>query len=298
MKKKPTPFEIERPFGDHVQCIRIGKRFFHAEKETVHERMELLCKKRFRQRERDYHGGDIIHFDYSGHFKLRDKPLLVSARLHTGRAPYGSRMHVKARYDGNCIGDYGMLRSTIGAGSNGNWPGIKNNEWELLISLDASADANGYMHFSVEYFENLFPEKTAAKEAKTEPVRIKANKIPAGLHEYKLEPEALQPHRQTAWEKEIEATRDMPAVRLSCARYPGFARFMVVSRNIFFDKKVKAFLGKSVEGCSDLHVIEFACEGETQYFFPWHNVVVVAPMDDSQFVQQDWSLDGEYLNSR
>jgi hypothetical protein len=53
-----------------------------------------------------------------------------------------------------------------------------------------------------------------------------------------------------------------------------------------------------VEGCSDLHVIEFACEGETQYFFPWHNVVVVAPMDDSQFVQQDWSLDGEYLSSR
>jgi hypothetical protein len=99
--------------------------------------------------------GEVVHFRYNNRFKVRNKTLFVSASFYTTFGPVGDRVYVKASYDGVSIGDYGMLKSTIGFGTRGQWPEINNKDWQLKIKLDLQEDDRGYMCFYVEYFERI-----------------------------------------------------------------------------------------------------------------------------------------------
>lgn len=136
--------------------ISIGKRVFIVGSNNFFERKELLCSKKFKKNreQRD----EIVHLSYYNNFLLRNKRLSIAARYYYTRAPYGDRIKVKASYDGVCIGDYGLLKATIGVGTFGKWPVIKNNDWQLIITLDLEVNEKGYMHFYVEYFERISPE--------------------------------------------------------------------------------------------------------------------------------------------
>ena len=136
--------------------ISIGNQVFIVSDNNFFERKELLCSKRFKRKkeERD----EIVHLSYYNNFLVRNKRLSIAARYYSTHAPYGDRIKVKASYDGVCIGDFGLLKATIGVGTFGKWPVIKNNDWQLIIKLDLETNEKGYMHFYVEYFERISPE--------------------------------------------------------------------------------------------------------------------------------------------
>ncbi len=132
-------------------CIR--DKVFILGNNNVLERKELLCSKYFKHNREDRN--EVVHLSYNNSFRVRNKRLSVSVRYFTSKAPYGDRVHVKAFYDGVCIGDFGLIKSTIGAGANGKWPQIKNLDWQLLIKLELDKNERGYMQFYIEYFEKI-----------------------------------------------------------------------------------------------------------------------------------------------
>lgn len=133
--------------------IAIGNNVFIVGNHRYYERKELLCSKYFKHNKVEAH--EVVHLNYYNHFMVRKKRLAVAARYYFTRAPYGDRIKLKATYDGVCIGEFGLLKSTIGAGTSGKHPEIKNEEWQLIIKLDLNANERGYMHFYVEYFERI-----------------------------------------------------------------------------------------------------------------------------------------------
>jgi len=131
----------------------IGSNVYLIGNNTCFERKEQLCLKRFNRKIEQR--GEVVHFRYNNRFKVRNKILFVSASFYTTFGPVGDRVHVKASYDGVSIGDYGLLKSTIGFGTRGQWPEIINKDWQLKIKLDLQQDDKGYMHFYVEHFERI-----------------------------------------------------------------------------------------------------------------------------------------------
>ncbi len=148
------------------QRIVIGNNVFIVENNQYFERKEVICSKYFKhnREQRD----EVVHLSYYNNFLVRKKRLSVSARYYFTNRPYGDRIHVKATYDGNCIGNFGLLKSTIGAGTQGKWPTIKNEEWQLKINLDLEKNEKGYMHFYIEYFEKVTAETYYEKAGDSE----------------------------------------------------------------------------------------------------------------------------------
>jgi hypothetical protein len=133
--------------------ICIGDQVFIVGNNNLFERKELLCSKYFKHNREQRN--EIVHLSYYNNFLIKNKRLSVSARYFTTNAPYGDRIHVKAFYDGVSIGDFGVIKATIGCGTNGKWPEIKYPDWQLRIKLDLDKNEKGYMHFYIEYFEKI-----------------------------------------------------------------------------------------------------------------------------------------------
>ncbi len=153
-KNKPNQLSVATlTVGEKRICV--GQRVFIVGNKHYFERKKMLCSKYFKHNQEQTN--EIIHLSYNNHFLVKKKRLSVSAEYYTTHGPYGDRIKVQASYNGICIGDYGLLRSSIGVGTHGSWPIIKNEEWQIIIKLNLEKNEKGYMHFYVEYFEKISP---------------------------------------------------------------------------------------------------------------------------------------------
>lgn len=277
MEQQKSSPEILSTRSSHLKVAVIGKKAFLFDKYGLSVRKNILIEKNFKRAE--FKNGSAVHLDSYQSFKLHDKMLTITAKYHLTYGPLGDRLNVEAKYDGESIGKYAALRSYMGGGSNGNWPQLIKDEWQLIILFELQDNkANKRNHFSVNYFETLIPYSKKTQDGKKNSIR--EENINADNINERFTLDDIKSSKIVSWEQTIYDKEDTENGKLICYRYPGFQRYWFNRYGKIPNwkehvKNSEPFISREMEQSDCLYTLEYVHNGNTDIFLPWSAVEIL-----------------------
>jgi len=268
MNTTNSPLRIERVQNRDEKRIIIGHLVFLAGKHFIGQRKEVLYTQDFERA--SVVDGKAEHLVFDGIFLLHNKLLSVDFKYFLSFGPLGDRIYTDVFYDNIQIAKYRFMQSYMGGGSNGKWPTIRNEHWNLIFSLRTYANDDGPRNFSIEYFENLVPDDFAKEEpspsAKT---YLKIAEVPDKILKNKWTLSALKKFRKKSWEVDIRDSKLKLTGKLICHVYQGYQKYVVTEVDGWKTEKKEEFYSHSTKQSDNLFVIEYRKNRRSEFFFPW-----------------------------